>query len=231
MFWKIFLLALCVASAATFIVLRVKKAGAWALFSKLIASAIFVMSGLLTLYVNQTLNLAGIFFVLGLFCGMIGDVLLELKEVYTTHMSRYLNAGFLSFGIGHGFYMAALSLIAAPVKKLWLPILVALTIGTVIAMLIVINSGSLGVDFGKHKIQAIAYSIVLCITFVYALTLFIMITELWLLALAFLYFLISDLVLSLLYFAKKKSAGLQILNLAFYYASQIMIVAFMMFML
>lgn len=46
---------------------------------------------------------------LGLFCGLLGDVWLDLKYVFPAEDAAFTCAGFASFGLGHVLYLAAMA--------------------------------------------------------------------------------------------------------------------------
>ena len=92
---------------ALFIVLRVTKGGVIALYAKTIASVAFLSLGLYGAYLYG-LNLVSLFIILGLICGLLGDIVLDLKIVYNKDENMHLNAGMTCFGVGHFCYFVAL---------------------------------------------------------------------------------------------------------------------------
>lgn len=227
---SIIFLLLCVGSLVMLITIKSTKVGMPFFWAKLCASIMFVVAGIVALMLKSTINTYMFFIMLGLIMGLIGDVLLALKEIYKPHEAQYLNGGFLSFAIGHVMYMIGFCLYTAKSANVLVPIFVALAIGAVLATLIVVNTGKLNVNFGRFTPQCYAYTFVLCITFAMMVALAIFASKMWIVASGLLLFLISDLVLSLIYFAPNKDNNLNwALNLGTYYVAQILIVAFLMF--
>ena len=227
---SIIFLALSVSSLIWLIVTKCTKVGMPFFWTKLIASVAFVVSGFVAVMLKSTIELYVFFVLIGLVMGKLGDILLALKEIYKPHEGQYLNGGFLCFAIGHIMYIIGFSLYATKKAEILVPMFVGLAIGAVLATLICVNAGKLGIDFGRFKPQCYAYSFVLCITTTLMFALAIMVSKLWIVAAALLLFLISDLVLSLIYFAPRKDTNVNWgLNLGTYYVAQILIVAFLMF--
>lgn len=227
---RILLLALCVSSLVWLIISKIRKGGMSFVWTKTIASAVFVISAFISVALKTTISPCNLLILLGLVCGMIGDILLALKEIYKPHEAQYLNGGFLSFAIGHLCYMIGFGIYANSKAELLVPIFVAVAIGAVIATIIIVNSRNMGLDFGNFSLQTKAYTFVLCITTCFMVSFAIMVSKLWIVATALLLFLLSDLFLSFIYFAPRKSTNTNwALNLSTYYVAQILIVAFLMF--
>jgi len=226
-FLMILFITLCVGSAAAFIYLRITHVGLHGFWGKLVASALFVIGGFAALMMKTVASTYMYFILLGLFFGMIGDALLELKLIYRPHDRQYTNAGILSFSLGHVCYIIAISLFADATKDILVPVFVSLAIGAVLASIIIVNSGNLGVRFGVHKIPAYCYTFILCITAVYAVALAILIPKLWIVAIGLIFFLISDLILSLIYWGGRNTNVMNIVNLSTYYVAQILIMIFL----
>lgn len=227
---SIIFLALCVASLVMLIVVKTTKVGMPFFWAKLVASIMFVVAGVVGLMLKNTINTYMLFILLGLVMGLIGDILLALKEFYKPHEAQYLNGGFLSFAIGHIMYVIGFCLYTSKSANILVPVFVAFAVGAVLATLIIVNAGKLGVNFGRFTPQCYAYTFVLCITFVMMVALAIFASKMWIVASGLLLFLISDLVLSLIYFAPNKDTNLNwALNLGTYYVAQILVVAFLMF--
>jgi len=107
----ILLMALAIATALLFSILRVTHGGMVSLMTKTLASFCFVLLGVVVVFHKPILDVA-MFVILGLVCGMIGDILLDLKSVDHTRADAYLNFGMLAFGIGHVFYVLFVALLS-----------------------------------------------------------------------------------------------------------------------
>lgn len=226
-FLMILFIALCVGSAAAFIYLRITHVGLHGFWSKLVASALFVVGAFAAIIVRGGVHDSLYYVVLGLFFGMIGDALLELKLVYRPHDKQYTNAGILAFSLCHVCYIIGFSMYAGISKSVVVPAFVSLAIGAVLATIIIVNSPNLGVDFGAHKMPAYAYSFIVCISAVYGVALAILVPRLWIVAIGLVLFLVSDLVLSLIYWGCRNTNTMNIINLSTYYLAQILIMIFL----
>jgi len=237
---EIILLALCVVLVAVFIVLRVCRGGIVGLILKTVASFGFVSSSIIGLVVSGasgfemwSIGLISI----GLLCGMVGDIVLDLKVIYKGNDNYYLNAGMSSFFIGHIFYIVAFSLLINVENKnlsylitdfgCLAPLLISIICAIAITLFIVLSSKKMGLNFGKFKLQTIAYTFILSMSMVYTVALSVMGAGLWLAFVGMLLFFLSDVVLSFQYFGGKlDNKTLIIVNHSLYYIAQIILVAF-----
>ena len=215
-------LSVCVVAAALFICVSILKSGKWGLITKIFASLCFVVAGLLAaLNLPKTSDNTWAWFVFtGLVFGLVGDIFMDLKEKNLPAQDIYLNTGMLSFGIGHFMYFAGLTLCATIKCNILIPTSVAVALGTIITLLIFINASSFGIKWGKYKWQSFVYSLALTIMSVYAIAVAVLDKTMWLFAVAMALFLLSDLILSLIYFADKKTRTMRTLNWSTYYLAQ-----------
>lgn len=227
---------LCVIAATVFICLGITKGKLYGLISKIVASAFFVGAGIFAVTQMDTakinVNLQNHpdwawFLVAGLIFGLIGDIFMDLKEQKLKNSDMYLNAGMLSFGIGHFMYFAGLTLCTVIRCNILIPIAIALVLGTIITALIFVNASSLKIKWGKFKWQSFAYSIALASMFVYSIAIAVLDKTRWYFAVGMSLFFISDMLLSLIYFAKRDTKAMHALNWGTYYLAQHFIVLFM----
>ena len=226
---QIIMCVLAVLTAGLFILIRVTKGGTWGIVLKTLASFCFVLYGMLSYTQITWFSKGSIFIIVGLLCGLIGDIILDLKYVYRESNDIYLNTGMLAFGVGHIFYFVGTVLISESVVKLWLPIVVALSIAAVLTPVIyVVSKRLMGLDYGKFAWQSMIYCFIL--TFMSAFTIYLACLQLEFLILAagVTMILLSDLVLSTQYFGGKVDDKFcTIVNHAVYYAGQILIATFL----
>ena len=227
---EIFLIILSVLLAMFFIAVRVLKGGVWGLLTKTLASFTFLATGVYALTVKS--NYTVLFFViLGLTCGLIGDVLLDLKVMYRQDSKKYLNAGMLSFGIGHIFYFIGILVFFTP-SNVIIPILLSIAISIIISSIIMIVSKHLKLNFKGFYGQIFSYTLLLTFLTSFTIWLSVLNSALFVFAVGLLLFWLSDIVLSMMYFGgKEKDSLLCIVNHALYYSAQISIVAFLLFSL
>ena len=215
--------------AVLFIVIRAWKGGLVSMLLKALASLGFVAMGVIGLAVSELENKIPLgLMVLGLVLGMIGDILLDLKVIYDND-KIYLNAGMLSFGLGHLAYFSALTLLAYETEKtLWLPVLVSIGVALAVTAVILIGGKKLmKLDFGEYLTQTITYTILLSFMVEYSLILAILEACPWIVFIAMALFFLSDVVLSTQYFGGKLHDKLYIvINHVLYYSAQILIALF-----
>lgn len=220
----------CVALAVLFIVIRAKNgACVRCVMAKTIASFAFVMTGAyaLTGFASNMGNF--IFILLGLICGLVGDILLELKVVYKDDANIYLPYGMLAFGLGHILYFTAINLILDTQNiETTVPFIIAVGIACVGTILIIaLSKKVMKLDFGEFFVHSAIYTFILIFVTAFAIILSFSMPSLFIMAGGLLAILISDMVLSMQYFGgKEDSKLLHILNHSIYYLGQILIAVF-----
>ena len=203
-------------------------------FLKSVASMCFILTGLFAFVGNENCpRIVGALVAVGAAWGMLGDIALDLKYVFKKHEKSYTNAGFVSFLVGHVFYIAAMYF-AFGYNKL------ALIMGVVCAILastfVLYCEPLLKVKFGDYKLITFFYMGVLgAVTGVaigYAISSGYSLAQ-TLLNAGFMLFLASDCVLSDLYFSlderKKTKRASIIINHALYYSAQFCIAISLLF--
>lgn len=236
---EIILLAMCLVLATIFIVVRVKVGGLAGLVTKTIASFGFVSSAMIGIVISDATGLSkwaiGLLAV-GLLCGMVGDIILDLKVIYPNSDNYYLNTGMGSFFVGHIFYMVAFSLLVyhniddannlITLYGITVPMLITIVSAVILTLGINLSSKNMGLQFGKFKWQTIGYTFILSCSMVYTLVLAIMGVELWIAFVGMVLFFLSDVVLSFQYFGGKiANKPLIAINHGLYYLAQIVLVA------
>lgn len=221
----IIFLVLAIAAAIFFLYVRVTKGGVAGVLTKTLASVCFIALGVAGV-VSQSPNIdkASVFILFGLIMGLVGDIILDLKVVYPESNDMYLNAGMISFGIGHALFITAIiMLITFNLTSL----LVSIAITIPIAAAVMLSAKPMKIDFGKFFIHSLSYAVILTFTSVYAISIAITDTRFVLLAIGMVLFLLSDLVLSPMYFGGKQDDKFMcIANHALYYGAQICIASF-----
>lgn len=223
----ILFILLCIASATAFIIIRVTHVGLQGFWGKLVASALFLTGGIVAVMLKETPSNYLYFFVIGLFLSMIGDILLELKIIYRPHDYQYTNGGIIAFTLAHVSYITGIVLFATATKDILVPTFVSLAVGAVLATIILVNSKNMKIDFSEHSLPVTIYTFILAIDMVLAIALSFLIPTMWVLASGLALFLVSDLILSFIYWGNKNTNVMNILNLGFYYAAQILVMTFL----
>ncbi len=225
---KYFLLSFAIILSALFVFVRVKKGGVTALLLKTCASLFFVVLALYGCYVKG-MNGITLFVVLGLVFGMIGDIVLDLKVIYSQHENTYLNAGIATFSLGHVMYLFATifyanSMFVSNNTALFLSLIGLGFAGIVTTFIGFYGESLLKLNFGINKIQVVVYTFVLSFMSAFSVAVALYKPIFLVFALGIVLIFVSDLVLSLQYFGNKQNNKiLTIINHAIYYIAQIAI--------
>ena len=207
----------------TFLILRVKKGGFYGLFSKTVASIAFIATAIAAGYEQRRILEFSLFMIMGFMFGMLGDIWLDLKWIYIEEKDNFLYAGFISFLIGHIFFISAI-IHNSPCT--FASIATAAGAAVVIATVAVLLEKPMKLEYGKFKPIVFLYSVTLSMTLTMsAVTAFITGFETaWVvMTIGAALFLLSDLVLSGMYFAKEQNKNTPanvIINHTLYYAAQ-----------
>ncbi len=223
--------------AIAFIVVRVTigakgvSGGVIAMFVKTIASLGFIGLGLAGLFAGVGNVQAAAFIIFGLVMGLIGDIVLDLKVVYLGKKEEpiYLSGGMASFGIGHIFYFVAIYLLLGSSIVSGALIGVCLAVAAVVAFAMVLGGEKfMGFKFGNFTIHSIIYAFMLVFMGAFSIGCCIVMqnTKMALFASGMILFLLSDVVLTQMYFGGRPTdKSLCVINHVLYYAAQICIAA------
>lgn len=195
------------------------------LFYKVICSSGFLLTGIYLLYIAPSRY--SWLMVCGLFFGLLGDIWLGLKWIYEKQQDLFILAGFFCFAIGHFFYIMALWMHSVrDVPLFWW--LIPLILAIVSSYAVVTYSRKKGIRYGKFQHIAVAYGSILLL-----MTLLAGSVSIWtkgqdqrafFVLVGGLCFLISDLVLSMIYFKKDTNSPKRIIfNHVMYYMAQFFI--------
>jgi len=235
-------LLLCFLSLGLFLQLRLTDKGVYALIAKAVASLCFVLLAVFLLATKTGLNVlysyAASALIVGLVCGLIGDILLELKVIYPFHEDKYLKSGMLAFSLAHLFNITALILLAQNSVNMfvdnWLYIAIVFVVAAILTVLIYFTSTKmLKFNYGNAKNITNIYSFILMFTTLLSIYVAMIISTIpvYILAIGLVLFLISDLILSVQYFGGKQTdKSMAFFNHLFYYMAQILIASFIFFL-
>ncbi|MBO6046971.1 MAG: hypothetical protein J6P61_04370 [Erysipelotrichaceae bacterium] len=215
-----------------FIHQQIKSYSLKAVMIKSVVSFFFLATAIYGFYKQPTI--LGPFITLGLLCGLLGDIWLGLKHVFPMHDRLLTYAGFLSFGIGHLFYMTGM-IMQFFHHESWLYLIVPFLLA-IIASLInaFVLEKPMKLNYGKMKPTVIIYGILLftmmlmsgCFSLMYhcrSLSLNIIF-------IGSILFTLSDLVLSGTYFGKGQHRPIDIIaNYVLYYGGQYLIALSLLF--
>ena len=214
-----------------FLLFRDKDGGFLPTALKTVTSMLFVataVSGVINNYiVTGTLGVTKLTFyglvLLGLMCGVIGDLTLDLKIVYKNnprHNDLFTFFGMAAFGIGHVLYIVAVAIYFG--FSAWAILIAA----ALTALIFTVSLFLLKMQFGKFLIPSIVYALLLTLflagTVVAGIYTAFTLPVILLIVGAGL-FLLSDLVLSMIYFEGNEARVLIVVNHVLYYAAQFLI--------
>lgn len=210
---------------ACFISCRFLRIGKGAIFSKTMASLGMVVGAILALGMGY--SFFSLYIIIGLICGMLGDIFLELRKEYYQEKLIYFNVGMACFAVGHVMYIIALLKLVGRANILT-EILISLGVAIAFSCLIFfVLAKPMKLDFGKCKWQSFAYSIELTFTTMLAILFFINFKISIFMMIGLISFLASDLVLSTQYFGggdKEDNKFLVAINHILYYGAQVLII-------
>ena len=216
------LLGAGIVSVLVFLVLRVTKGGFWGLFSKAVASFFFIATAFAAALANPGHGVFALMITLALVFGMAGDIWLDLKWIYPKDDNTFLKAGIVSFFLGHVLFCAS----ALAFFGRWTAISVIIPI--VISLLGAVGNIKceklLKLNYGSVRMPLALYSFAVLMTGTVSITAMIIsgFEPVWtVMAVGALCFMVSDAVLSKMYFADGgNTKGRIIINHSSYYAAQ-----------
>ena len=213
---------------------KIKAYSLKAVLIKAFVSVLFIAVGVLGLASSTEPNLMGVFVVLGLVCGLLGDIWLDLKYVFRTHEEPLTYAGFASFGIGHVLYIIGMLTQFFPTDgMLYVIVPIVLAVLTSIVNAYVLEK-PMKLNYGSMKPTVVVYGILLFSTLLVSGSLALAFgwkeTALNLMFAGAILFTASDLVLSGTYFGTGHERPIDfILNYFTYYPAQFVIATALMF--
>jgi len=202
-----------------FLIARDRKGSVKALLLKTTTSFLFISVAFASFMVNSGQGVASFFalIMMGLICGLIGDIILDLKIMYKESASLYQHGGMVAFLVGHLFYLAALIIYFG---FDWTPLVIAVVLAIIIAL---VSKFILKFNFAEHTVDTYAYTFFL--SYMMTQACYAAITRGFtactiLLAAGSILFLLSDLILVMTYYDNKDSKPFIAANHILYYAAQ-----------
>ncbi len=221
--------ALGAASLISFLVNFNKKRTVMGVFNKMTVSIFFILTAFFGILQSMdkigdpSIIKFGLLVLIGLVFGMLGDIYLDQKWVYPKDDKKYLYAGFITFAIGHIFYMTA---IATKAQLKLTQILLGVCVGLIVVIVNIFIEKFGPQDFGEFRPIVTFYTLLVGSTPGVALMAaiathgepaFIVFTV------GAVFFLISDIILSPMYFAEGKNTPINfVINHVTYYIGQYM---------
>ncbi|MCH5170928.1 MAG: hypothetical protein J1F24_06560 [Oscillospiraceae bacterium] len=227
-------IAVGVITTVSFLVLRVKKGGLPAMYCKAGASMCFIgtaFSALAFSFDSEEMMpkkqfIYGVIMILGFILSLLGDIWLDLKYCYDKDSDIFLYSGFISFMAGHVFFCSA---IIYQYRLRPLHFALCFLISLALAVVIWFTEKLMKLQYGKFKKIVAVYSVFVFMTA--ALSVFSMAVNDFsrntiLLSIGAVAFLLSDLVLTNIYFKKGGNNNLNVVvNHTLYYFGQFALAA------
>lgn len=237
MFYWLIPLSIGVVFFVLFLFFRVREKRKIAVVFKGLTSLMFINTAIVAwLNSNHLDNLFGLYVVLGLFFGLLGDVFLDLKFMSEKHETMYTVLGFATFGIGHIFYLTGLLTKFFDFSKSPLFIIVPVIISIFLVGVSLLLEKFTQIKYKKMKPCVILYGFMLFFvtTMYFSANIQLGWTNLTVLifALSLVLFTLSDLILNNTYFAPGFSTPIFIItNHIFYYIAQFAIAVSLFYLL
>ena len=193
------------------------------LFVKSFVSVCYLLAGAFAILSNPDSVLFGIPVLIAGVLGLKGDIYLDQKWMYDEHKDNYLRIGFICFGLGHFFYMWSLH---QKIELTALQHLIPVGFGLFMVAFNLIMEKPTHQDFGKFRPFVSIYALVLGYTTGLSVLIYIQTSAVFALifAIGCISFMVSDLELSQMYFAKGKNNSVRFtINIITYYLAQFLI--------
>lgn len=218
------MICVCAVCAAVFTIRRSFKKDVVSLLLKTLASICFVILGFCSCLWAGSFQRTGII-IIGLVFGMLGDIFLDLKYIDLKNTVAYTAAGFGAFIFGHIFFI---TFILDHNPEINAGKVIALAAGIAGGIFIYATPKLMKLDYGPFRLISAVYAAILIFITVYAgFKAFCNTSYFTIMFFAGLVcFLLSDLVLSQIYFGQDKDTpAMSAVNHSLYYIAQILIAA------
>lgn len=221
------IIAVGVLTTIAFLILRVTKGGLPAMYCKAGASLCFIGTAFAAFSYSRNHFEYSVMMILGLIFSLLGDIWLDLKYVYDKDKDIFLYSGFICFMCGHVFFVSAIAYEYFG-YKLW-HFLLGSACCVLVAIGVMLTEKPMKLNYGKFR------KIVVIYTFFVSMTTATSIIGMCcngftgkyiLLSIGSVAFLLSDLVLSSIYFGDNKNTKSNvIINHILYYFAQFALAA------
>lgn len=212
-----------------FLFFRVKEKRVTATVFKGLVSLMFIATAIVSWQTSQNpRNMFGLFVVIGLIFGLLGDIFLDLKYVSTKKETLFTVLGFIAFGFGHIFFFSGLFTYFFDFSFSPLYIIVPVLISIVLTVVSLLMEKFTPIKYKKMKPCVIVYGFLLFfVTSIYFSAAiqggFHNVTVITM-AFGFVLFALSDLILNNTYFAPNCNTPVFIIsNHIIYYIAQFVI--------
>lgn len=219
-----------------FSIFRVRQQRVIAVWIKGFVSLMFILTGILGfIFSNNPHSSFGIFILIGLFFGLLGDVFLDLKYISLKHTFLFTTLGFIAFTLGHACYVTGLLLNFFDFSRNPLFVIIPGIIAILLTIITLLMEKLSQIKYGKMKPFVILYGLVLFFTVPIYFSTSIQsgwqYVTLTIISISLVFFALSDLILNNTYFASGFDGPLFIvLNHSLYYIAQFAIAVSLFFL-
>ena len=220
-----------------FLIFRVKEKRVIAVIFKGLTSLMFVITALVAWLTSHNPNSTfGIFVLIGLFFGLLGDVFLDLKYIILKKEHLYTVLGFMAFGVGHIFFTTGLFIHFFNFNANILYLIIPIIVSALLVVVTLLMEKFSQIRYKEMKPYVIAYGFILFFVTTLYLSTCIQsgwhVTTLIMMFIGFVLFASSDLILNNTYFATGFNTPLFVItNHVLYYVAQFLIAASLFFLI
>lgn len=221
----------------TFLVFRVKEKRVIAVIFKGVTSLLFITTAVVAWILSKhTNNTFGIFVLIGLFFGLLGDILLDLKYILLKKEHLVTLLGFIAFGIGHIFFITGLFIHFFDFSENVLYLIIPFIVTALLVIVTLLMEKFTKIRYKEMTPYVIGYG---CCLF-FATTIYLStciqtgwhVTTIIMMFAGLVLFALSDLILNNTYFATGFNSPLFIItNHVLYYIGQFLIAASLLFLI
>lgn len=220
-----------------FLVFRVKEKRVIAVVFKGLTSVAFIITALVAWQLSKRPTCSfGIYILIALFFGLLGDVFLDIKFITKEHEDVFTRLGFISFGAGHILFITGLftNYFYSGIHPLY--IIIPAIIAVALAVFTLFMEKLMPIKYGSMKPFVPTYGFVLffvtAIYFGFSIFYHWQYATLTIMSIAFVLFALSDLILNNTYFSQGFDKPIHIIiNHVLYYIAQFMIAASLFFLM
>ena len=209
-----------------FLFFRVKEKRVTAVIFKGLVSLMFIATAIVAWQTStHPQNLFGLFIILALFCGLLGDIFLDLKFVIKEKEDLYTVLGFVAFGVGHVFSITGVLTYFFNFSLSPLYIIIPILISIVLVVVSLLMEKFTPIKYKKMKPCVILYGFLLFLvaSLYFSTSIQSGFHNITIISIAFGYvlFALSDLILNNTYFAPNCNTPMYVIsNHVIYYIAQ-----------
>lgn len=209
-----------------FLFFRVKEKRVTAVIFKGLVSLMFIATAIVAWQTStHPQNLFGLFIILALFCGLLGDIFLDLKYVIKEKEDLYTVLGFVAFGVGHIFSITGVLTYFFDFSLSPLYIIIPILISVVLVVVSLLMEKFTPIKYQKMKPCVILYGFLLFLvaSLYFSTSIQSGFNNITIISIAFGYvlFALSDLILNNTYFAPNCNTPIYVIsNHLIYYIAQ-----------